>query len=119
MSFRIAAKTAKKSQHKQHRLGAVIVKSGNILATGYNELRHSKTIGKNTLHAEAAAIKQLLDRRALGSLVGSDLYVTRFTRGGRVGMAYPCPACMDLIRSVGIRRVFYTRDDGTTGEERV
>lgn len=115
MSFRIAAKTAKQSPHKQHRLGAVIVKGHRILSTGYNEIRYSKTIGKNTLHAEASAIKQLLDRRALVDLVGSDLYVTRFTRGGVVGMAKPCESCMALITSVGIRRIYYTQDGGNVG----
>ena len=119
MSFRIAKKEAKKSPHTQHKLGAVIVKGHRILSTGYNEIRYSKTIGKNTLHAEAAAIKYLLDSRRLGDLVGSSIFVTRYTRGGNVGCAKPCTDCMDLIRAVGIRRVYYTEDGGGTGEIRL
>jgi deoxycytidylate deaminase len=115
MSIRRAAIEAKKSSFKAHRLGAVIVKGKRILSTGYNEIRYSKTIGKNTLHAEAAAIRKLLDRRALDDLVGSDLYVLRFTHAGRIGMARPCSQCMELIRSVGIHRVYFTQDDGSTG----
>lgn len=108
MSFRIAQKEALKSGFEQHRLGAVIVKSGNILSTGYNELRPSKTIGTTTLHAEAAAIKKLLERGDFKGLAGSTLYVTRFTRGGHIGLAAPCTSCMGLIRSVGIRRVLFS-----------
>jgi deoxycytidylate deaminase len=112
MSFRIAEKEAKKSKHKQHKLGAVIVKGGNIVATGYNEIRPSKTTRTPTLHAEAAAIKKLLDRRDFKSLAGSTMYVTRFTRGGSIGLARPCDSCMALVLSVGIRTVIYSTVDG-------
>jgi len=112
MSFRIAQKEALKSSFQQHRLGAVLVKNGNILATGHNALRPSKTIGTSTLHAEAAAIKKLLERGDFKGLAGSTLFVTRFTRGGRIGLAAPCNACMDLITSVGIRRVLFSTLDG-------
>ncbi len=112
MSFRIAQKEALKSSFQQHRLGAVIVKNGNILATGHNALRPSRTIGTPTLHAEAAAIKKLLERGDFKGLAGSTMYVTRFTRGGHVGLARPCSACMGLLISVGVRRVLFSTVDG-------
>lgn len=111
MSIRIASKQALKSKFEQHRLGAVIVKGNRILATGYNERRYSKIIGSPTLHAEAAAILKLLKENRLGDLAGATMYVSRFTRGGRIGLAHPCQACLDLINSVGINRVCYTTDD--------
>jgi deoxycytidylate deaminase len=119
MSFRIAEKIAKQSPHHQHKLGAVIVKGNRILSTGYNSLRSSSIIGTPTLHAESAAILKLLKEGRQTELVGTDIYVTRFTRGGSVGMAKPCMACADLIRSVGIRRCFYSTQLGTTEEWRV
>lgn len=112
MSFRIAAKQAKKSQHKQHKLGAVIVKGNRILSTGYNSLRPSSLLGTETLHAEAAAVLKLLKARRLSDLAGAEIYVSRFTRGGAVGLSRPCPACTALLTSVGIRMVHYTTDDG-------
>lgn len=118
MSFRIAQKQALKSPFLKHRVGAVITKGHRIISTGYNEIRYSKITGKTSLHAEAAAIKQLMDQRKLGDLVGATIFVTRFTRGGRIGMACPCSSCMALIRAVGIRRVYYTQNDGSTGEIR-
>lgn len=118
MSFRIAARQAKRSQHRQHRLGAVIVKGGNILSTGFNSIRPSKILGTKTLHAEADAVLQLLKQRRLHDLAGSEIYVTRFTKAGQVGMAKPCEACQRLITSVGIKRVHYTNDLGDTVTEK-
>lgn len=107
VSFRVAAKEAVKSQHKQHKLGAVIVKGGRILSTGFNSLRPSSLLKTHTLHAEAAAILKLLKERRLHDLAGSEIYVTRFTRGGAVACSKPCSACMDLIKAVGIKRIHY------------
>ena len=114
MSFRIASKEALKSKHKQHRLGAVIVKGHRILSTGFNEIRPSHVIGTETLHAEASAVLKLLKENRLHDLAGAEMYVTRFTEGGAVGLAMPCVHCMGLVSSVGIRRLHYTTDFGTT-----
>ena len=112
MNMRVASKQAKKSHHKQHKLGAVIVKGGRILATGYNSLRPARELKTETLHAEAAAVLKLLKARRLSDLSGAEIYVTRFTRGGRVGLACPCSNCRDLLTSVGVKRVYYTTDSG-------
>lgn len=119
MVHRLASKAALNSEHRQHRMGAVIVKGGRVLSTGYNQLRPSKLIGTNTLHAEAHAVLKLLKDNRLHDLVGSDCYVTRFTRGGRVGMSRPCPHCMELLRSSGVRRVYFTTDNEQTLMEKL
>lgn len=112
--MRSAAKAAQKSKVSQHKLGAVVVKSGNILSSGFNQLRYTKEMGRPTLHAEEAAILKLLKDGRLHDLAGSEIFVSRFTKGGRVGMARPCSTCSSLIESVGISRVSYTTDFGTT-----
>lgn len=119
MSIRMASKVALKSTYKQHRLGAVVVKGGRILATGYNQLRPSKLIGTATLHAEAAAILELLKNQRQHDAVGADIYVSRWTRGGRIGMAKPCDQCMSLLRSVGISTVYFTTDKQVTEKMRL
>lgn len=119
MSFRIASKEAVKSAHTQHKVGAVIAKSGRILSTGFNSLRPSSKLRTPTLHAEAAAVLKLLNQRRLSDLAGAEIYVTRFTKGGRVGLARPCPNCYQLIRACGISQIHYTTNDGTTISERV
>lgn|SRR5574343_206975 len=107
-----AKREALKSEYKQHRVGAVIVKGGNILSTGFNKLRPTAILKTPTLHAEAAAILKLLKDGRQADLLGADLYVSRWTRGGRVSMAKPCTACTDLCLSVGIRRVHFTNEMG-------
>ena len=114
MSFRASAAQAAKSQHKQHKLGAVIVKGGRILATGFNAMRPSALLKTPTLHAEAAAVLKLLKEKRMHDLAGAEMYVTRFTRAGAVGLSRPCPRCMDLLRSVGIKRVHFTTDEAIT-----
>jgi len=116
MSFRMSQKLAKQSKFPQHKLGAVIVKGNRILSTGINSLRSSRIIGKPTLHAEAAAVLKLLKEGRQGDLVGADLYVSRYTRGGNVGLARPCVDCWNLLSAVGIKRVFYTTDSGVMSE---
>ncbi len=110
----MALNEAKKSKHLQHKLGAVVVHGNRILSTGFNSLRPSKLLNTQTLHAEAAAILKLLKDRRQHELIGAEIYVSRFTRGGRIGLAKPCHHCEALIRSVGIKRVTFTTDNGTT-----
>jgi deoxycytidylate deaminase len=118
MSFRAASKQAIKSPFKQHKLGAVIVKGRRILASGFNSLRPSRLLETPHLHAEASAILKLLKERRLHDLLGAEIYVTRFTRGGSVGCSKPCPTCHNLIRSVGIKRIHYINAEGVTESER-
>lgn len=118
--FRKAKQIAqKKSNHAAHRMGAVVVKGNRILSTGANQVsRGCKYIHdkkwSDSLHAEAAAILQLLKHNDLRSLAGADLYVTRINKVGHVRMAKPCRYCQDLAQAVGIRRIFYTTNEGTT-----
>ena len=115
MSFRMADKAAGRSPFKQHRLGAVVVKGGRVLSTGYNEIRWNQRFQKENVHAEEAAIVKLLTAGRPSSLIGADIYVSRFTRGGAIGLAKPCLSCQRLIQASGIRRAYYTCSDGTTG----
>ena len=117
MSFRIAEKQARKSTFEKHRLGAAIVKGNRVLATGFNEIRYSDITKQSTVHAEESAIIQLLKSNRLHDLLGSKLYVTRFTKAGSVACSRPCSRCLALMRSVGISRMFYIGRDGMTHEE--
>ena len=68
-------------------------------------------------HAEMDAIIKLLDKYdGLSSLAGASLYVTRITNTNKTSMAKPCPRCMELIQSVGIKQIIFTTH---TGVERI
>lgn len=110
--IRIATKEAKKSSF-YYRLGAVIVKGKRILSHGWNAISYCDLNNiKHSRHAEMHAIKQLLNKQyGLSSLAGATIYVSRITSTGRTMLAKPCPKCMSLILSVGIKEVIYTTDN--------
>jgi deoxycytidylate deaminase len=58
------------------------------------------------LHAEMLAVLNSRDHNA------HSLYVARALADGKPANAQPCKICMAMIRSTGIRRVYYTVDDG-------
>ncbi len=83
-------------------IGAVIVKDGEIIATG----RNRREYGKNALyHAEIEAIDKAC--KALGGwrLWQCDLYVT----------LEPCPMCAGAIINSRIRNVYYGASDAKAG----
>ena len=110
--IRIAIKVANESKFRRARVGAIVAKGERILSSGYNHIGNNSVVyGRpypESVHAEVAAITKLLREQRLEDLVGATIYVTRIDRGGRVRMAKPCNYCMELIKSVGIRKVVYT-----------
>lgn len=104
-----ARKQALNSSYK-YRMGAVIVKSGRVLSTGYNVIGHKSTQRQYpSIHAEEAAIVKLLKQpNGLRKLAGSTIYITRILKNGTCGLAKPCPKCQSLINSVGIKKIVHT-----------
>jgi len=109
---RQAAIAAASSTHK-HRLGAVLVKGGRVLATGYNRVGHKAAHGDwpDSVHAEVMAISKLLKPKHFHKLHGCKLFVTRIRKNGKTALAKPCEPCLSLIKSVGIKEIIYTTDE--------
>lgn len=108
--LRKSFKVAEKSTYRA-RMGAVILKGGRVISTGFNELRYSKhnTREWGSVHAEEAAIVKVIRRHGgLAKLAGATMYITRIKKDGTTGLAKPCELCQELIDSVGIKKVFYT-----------
>jgi len=51
-------------------------------------------------------------------LFGATLYVSRI-HNGRLLLARPCAFCMELIRAVGIKKIFYSDSNGSITMEKV
>jgi tRNA(adenine34) deaminase len=83
-------------------VGAVLVKDGQILATGFNQ-----PIGTRdpTAHAEIMAMRQAAQLIENYRLVDCDLYVT----------LEPCAMCAGAIMGARIRRVIFGAFDTKTG----
>lgn len=80
--------------------GAVIVRSGKIVAKAHNTVLLSKD---PTSHAEINAIRQASRKRGSFDLSGCELYTT----------CEPCPMCLAAIYWARIDKMYYgcTRDD--------
>ena len=94
---------AKKAQNEgEVPVGAVVVKNGEIIGSGYN-LREKN--GMATAHAEILAIEDACKRLGTWRLLGCTLYVT----------LEPCPMCAGAIVNSRIERVVYGVKDSAAG----
>lgn len=113
---------------RQH-LGSVMTIGNKVISTGYNQLKTSPTqkkynvyrirerkrefpnhIHNDSLHAEI----DCLNKSSFFDVNWKDviLYVGRIDKAGNPRLAKPCPACMEAIKDRGIKRVYYTTEDG-------
>jgi pyrimidine deaminase RibD-like protein len=99
-------------------VGAIIVKDGKIVGTGYRwtKVLQEEPFKDITYHAEHCAIMNA------GPLCkDATLYVTMEPCTKRIHYGWPTPdCCCDLIVKSGIKRVVYLESDnglGTGGEE--
>lgn len=105
----IARYLANKSESKQ-RHGAVVVKSGRVLGTGYNKNTNNPyTVSPEHIkthcsrHAEIEAI-----RDANWDVKGAVLYVARVNNFGQDRNSKPCTRCQVVIEETQIKKVIYT-----------
>ena len=115
----ITRQVAERSTCARAKVGAVIVRDKNILATGYNGapagLPHCTDVGClvyasrtpageteencfRTIHAEINAIAQAARNGA--SIRDADIYITHT----------PCIHCLKVLINTGIKRVFYEKE---------
>jgi deoxycytidylate deaminase len=102
---------AKSKSRKKH--GAVLVRSGRVVGTGYNRERNSPFVVSPehikphcSRHAEFLAI-----REAGSNANGAILYVARVNKQGKDRISKPCRLCQVEIDKSNIKRVIYTRDE--------
>jgi deoxycytidylate deaminase len=98
--IKIAIREAAKSDHRQHHMAAVLIKGGNIISVGHNS---------GHLHGEHTC----LNRAWRTDVSGSTVLVVRVRRNGTLGMAKPCPLCMQRLVQAGIKKVTYSTNSGT------
>jgi deoxycytidylate deaminase len=109
--FDKAINEAKKSV-MNHRHGCVIVKDGEIVASGYNHMMDFMSHTMLSIHAECDAIRKVKNRgrRYLEqcSLVVVRLGSTDEFKRHTLKNSKPCEACTKEIHKCGINRVFYS-----------
>lgn len=114
--IQIATKRAHESTFHRARVGAVIVKGNRVLSSGCNGIGFTRHLRDRpypeSVHAEQRAIVELLKQRRLGDLIGADIYISRIGASNEPRLARPCKYCLNLIRAVGIDKIYYTTNDG-------
>jgi deoxycytidylate deaminase len=95
--------------------GAVVVKGGRVLGTGWNKNRNNPLFvspehikSDCSYHAEEVAIREAGEDNVKGAI----LYVARVNRHGNDRDSKPCSKCATLIERVGIKRVIFTMEAG-------
>jgi tRNA(adenine34) deaminase len=83
-------------------VGAVVVRDGEVIATGYNQ-----PIGRHdpTAHAEIVALRAAAEKLGNYRLPGCELYVT----------LEPCVMCSGAMMHARLARVVYAAQDPKTG----
>jgi deoxycytidylate deaminase len=108
----VARYMASKSSSRQKH-GAVVVKSGRVIGTGFNkDKNHPMAVSPEHIkthcsrHAEVEAI-----RDARFAVDGAILYVARVNRQGQDRNSKPCKYCKAVIESTKIKKVIYTESE--------
>ncbi len=134
--FDLAKQEAGKSSFPRFKVGCVVVYNGYVLATGHNSSK-SDTLQKkynyyrrfnnyntgvmvqHSLHAEIAALKSIpypIKQETDWKKV--KVYTYRIAPGlpHQRGLSRPCLACMEYIKELGIRKIYYATDSGFAAE---
>jgi len=115
--FQKAINEAKKSV-MNHRHGCVIVKDGEIVATGYNRMMDFMSHTVLSIHAECDAIRKIKSK-GKKYMEQCSLVVVRIghpdtNNRPTLKNSKPCEACTKEINKCGIVRVFYSAGTTTT-----
>lgn len=84
-------------------IGAVVVKSGKVIAKGFNKREKTKSALN---HAEIVAIRKACKKLKDWRLEGCEIYVT----------LKPCPMCAGAIANARIDKVYYGADETNTND---
>ncbi|MDA0345531.1 MAG: hypothetical protein O3C54_06180 [Proteobacteria bacterium] len=104
LSFLAAAAKIATTSAYRFRMGALLVKSGRVLAGDVNVPKISPSTPPNRVstHAEIRTIKNTRNVR------GATLYVARLRSKDFPALAKPCAWCLQEIMKAGISRVVFT-----------
>ena len=115
--FELARNMAHNSPYGKLRHGALLVRGGSVMNTSFNKDKFNsfgsrfreQDRGPATLHAEIGCV--LGQSRSTTS--GADVYVCRINKKGEFRYSKPCAMCHQALRHVGVKRVYYTTNEGT------
>ena len=125
--FKAARAIAELSDFPRVKIGCVAVYKHKIISSGCNSTKTNPTQKRlniyrftvdtpHTIHAEIACLLTLINRKDI-DFRDVSLYIYRELKSGELSIARPCDSCMALIRSLGIRYLYYTGNKSYISEE--
>lgn len=129
--FNLARNACYYSDFMKARLGAVLIYKGKVMSVGWNSTKTSplqKDLNRlrdfpvdcgeahHTLHAEVACLTKARDLDI--DWGRANLFIYRVKKDGSSGLSYPCKGCMALIKSMGIKNIYFSTENGW-GYERI
>lgn len=124
--FKAAKAMAALSGYNRVHVGAVAVYKHKIISSGtnsaktnptqkkYNKYRYSEDTA-HYLHAETECLLPLLRRTDI-DFSRVSLYIYREFKHGGLAIARPCPSCEKLIKTLGIKKCYYTGNGSYVSE---
>ena len=123
--FNLARNACHYSDFMKARLGAVLIYKGKVMSVGWNSTKTSplqKDLNRlrefevdcseahHTLHAEVACLTKARDLDIDWSR--ASIFVYRIKKDDSPGLSYPCKGCMSLIKSMGIKNIYFSTENG-------
>ena len=91
---------------------AALISGDTIFSSGVNkfikEIKINDQIHHKTMHAEITVFEKLPRKK----VKGMDILVIRINKNFALKNSRPCNQCIDKLIKFGIRKVFYSNEDG-------
>lgn len=111
-----------------YKVGCVVAQKNKIINASFNSSKThpmQKHFNKERYSADNTPHRVHAEIHALAPFVEEDIdwknvtvYIARKRKcDGENGMSRPCPACMKMIKSLGIKNIVYTTDFGIAKEQ--
>ena len=125
--FKAAKAISELSDFPRVQIGACAVYKHKIISSGCNSMKTNPTQKKfnshrfsvdtpATVHAELACLLPLINRNDV-EFKDVSLYIYREYKSKELALARPCASCEALIKSLGIRHIYYTGNKSYISEE--
>lgn len=125
--FKAAKAISELSDFPRVKIGCCAVYKHKIISSGCNSMKTNPTQKRfnihrfdadtpATIHAELSCLLPLINRKDI-DFGNVSLYIYRELKSGELALARPCASCEALIRSLGIRNIYYTGNKSYISEE--
>lgn len=121
--FTLAKNASEFSDFDRVKIGSILVYKNKVISVGYNMKKshpYQKILNKygkynqdkinNYLHSEINCLLNVKDLDVNWNKVY--IFIYREDKNGSLAMCKPCSSCVNALKGIGIKKVFYTDKNG-------